>query len=110
VVIPAIERSSLPGPAAGEPVLTRLYGDVVNDGATAIGRALLIRGLDDRVDAIDVSNIGPGLASPAMYRELAAHLDELGPTDDQPLVRFAAGTAADGRRFAELLEQLRGQL
>ena len=110
LVLPGVERSELPRSATGEPVLKRLYADAVNDATAATGRALLIRGLSDRPVALDLTNIGPALASPDTYRALADELDAIGTADDQPLVRFAAGTADDARRAAELLAHQRAAL
>jgi transcriptional regulator with XRE-family HTH domain len=109
VVLPAAERCDLPPRPLGAPILEYLYGGVVRDGTAAMGRALLVRGLDKKPDAIDVSNIAPAMANPSTYRALADDLDTLEPTVDQPVVAFAAGTASDARRFAELLTSLHNQ-
>lgn len=109
VVLPAAHRRDLPSRAPGAPILEHLYGDVVHDGTAAMGRALLVRGIDKKPDAIDVSNIAPAMADPGTYLALADDLDTVEPTADQPVVAFAAGTAPDARRFAELLTSLLNQ-
>jgi hypothetical protein len=93
-----------------EPILRALYGDVLLDASKVVGEALLARGLDARGPGIDVTNIGPGLASPDTYNELADRLDTIDRADRDPLVVFATSTAGDSRRFAELLGRLRPQL
>lgn len=109
LVVPAVERSPLPPPAAGQALLPILYGDVVNDAMAKVGRVLLAQGLDNRTD-VDLSNIGPALASSDFIRSLADELDAIEATEDRPLLRFATGTAADMRHFAELLPRLREKL
>ncbi len=64
LVLPGVERSALPRSETSEPVLTRLYAKVVNDAAAATGRALLTHGLSDRSSTLDLTDIGPALASP----------------------------------------------
>lgn len=110
VVLPAAERCDLPPRVSGEPILGQLYSDVVADASAAVRRALLGRGLDTQADAIDVSNVAPGLADPNTYVALAENLDGPAPSTGQPLVGFAAGIAPDARRFAELLMMLRHQM
>lgn len=110
VVLPPVERSDLPPRAPGPRVLVQLYGDVVDDGTAAVGRALLARGIDNRADAIDVTNIAPAMAAPDTYVTLADDLDAIQPTTRQPVVDFAVGTSSDARRFAELLAHLRDQM
>jgi transcriptional regulator with XRE-family HTH domain len=109
VILPAAERRDLPPREPTGSILDHLYGDVVQDGVAAMGRALLTRGIDEKPDAIDVSNISPAMANPNTYLALADDLDTIEPTADQPVVTFAAGTATDARRFAELLTSLRHQ-
>lgn len=109
IVLPASERCDLPPRAPGVPILGHLYGDVVHDGTAAIGRALLVRGIDTKPYAIDVSNIAPAMTDPNTYLALADDLDTVEPAADQPVAAFAAGTAPDARRFAELLTSLRNQ-
>lgn len=109
VVLPAAHRRDLPSRAPGAPILEHLYGDVVHDGTAAMGRALLVRGIDKKPDAVDVSNIAPAMADPGTYLALADDLDTVEPAVDEPVVAFAAGTAPDARRFAELLTSLRNQ-
>jgi hypothetical protein len=111
LVIPPTPRDHLPTEHAEAPLLPRLYGDVLNDAALAVGRALLTRGIDGvRPSTLDVTNIAPALASPEIYRALADELDGTVAPDDAPLVHFAIDAAANARRFAELLVQLRADL
>jgi hypothetical protein len=111
LVIPPATRDHVPTDAGDARLLPHLYGDVLNDAALAVGRALLTRGLDGRgSNTIDVANIAPALASPEIYRALADELDGMDSPDDAPLVHFAVDAAADARRFAELLEHLRADL
>jgi transcriptional regulator with XRE-family HTH domain len=109
VVLAAADRCDPPPRAPGVPILETLYGDVVCEGTAAMGRALLVRGIDKKPDAIDVSNIAPAMADPGTYLALADDLDAVEPAVDEPVVTFAAGTAPDARRFAELLKSLRIQ-
>lgn len=110
LVLTPAERSPLPE-STEEPTLRQLYGDVAADTCTVVGRTLVGRGLDDRLlRRVDVGNIGPALASPEVYRALADHLEGIDSAEHDPLATFAAGTAADSRRFAELLDNLRPQL
>lgn len=110
VVLPPAERCDLPPRASGSAMLVQLYGDVVDDGTAAVGRALLARGVDDRTDAIDVTNIAPAMAAPDTYLTLADDLDGIEPTTGQPVIDFAVATSSDARRFAELLAHLRNQM
>lgn len=70
---------------------------------------LLVRGIDKKPDAIDVSNISPAMADPTTYLALADDLDAVESAVDQPVVAFAGGAESDARRFAELLTSLRIQ-
>ncbi len=99
VVLPPAERCDLPARASGSSMLVQLYGDVVDDGTAAVGRALLARGIDNRADAIDVTNVAPAMAAPDTYLTLADDLDAIGRTTGQPVVDFAAETSSDARRF-----------
>ncbi len=110
VVLPPAARCELPPRASGSPMLVQLYGDVVDDGTAAVGRALLARGIDNRADAIDVTNIAPAMAAPDTYLTLADELDAIESTTGQPVVDFAVETSSDARRFAELLAHLRNQM
>lgn len=110
VVLPPATRCDLPPRASGSPTLIQLYGDAVDDGTASIRRALLARGIDNRADAIDLTNIAPAMAAPDTYVTLADDLNAIEPTTGQPLVDFAVQTSSDARRFAELLAHLRTQM
>ena len=110
VVLPAAHRRSLPPAVPDVPTLVHLYGDTLADASTLIGRCLLARGLDGNEDAIDVTNLAPALAAPGTYEQLARKLDAIDADTARPTVAFASATAADARRFAELLPLLRAQL
>jgi transcriptional regulator with XRE-family HTH domain len=110
VVLPAAERCDLPSRTPGTPILQQLYGEAVDSGTAAMGRALLTRGIDMKPDAIDVTNIAPAMADPGTYLALADDLEGITPGSDEPVVAFAATTARDARRFAELLPVLRNQM
>lgn len=104
------DRSQLPPMATGVPTLVQLYGGALDQAMGLIGRKLMARGLGEGDSAIDVSNITPLMASPATYELLADSVAVIDAETARPTVAFAASTAPDARRFAELLPRLRAQL
>lgn len=69
IVLPPAERAVLPSREPSVPILGYLYGDVFGDYMSAVGEALLARGIDGRSDAIDVTNIEPALEDPDVFRD-----------------------------------------
>jgi transcriptional regulator with XRE-family HTH domain len=106
IVLPPAERAVLPSRERGTPILGQLYGDVIGDYMTAVGEALLARGIDGRTDAIDVTNIEPALEDPGVFRELADAVDVVVPDRTNPLSAWAVSIGDDCRRFADLTEML----
>lgn len=77
---------------------------------TAVGEALLSRGIDGRTDAIDVTNIEPAVEDPDVFRELADAVDAVVPDATQPLAAWAVSIGDDCRRYADLTDMLDQQL
>lgn len=110
IVLPPAERAVLPRREPDTPILGQLYGDVIGDYMTAVGEALLARGIDGRTDAIDVTNIEPALEDPGVFRELADAVDVVVPDRTNPLSAWAVSIGDDCRRFGDLTEMLDQQL
>lgn len=111
VVLPPVERSSLPERKPHESVLDTAYGDVVLDAIRLVARALITsarrsEATGNQADKVVLTNLAPMLSKPEAFDAMA---NELGGPYETEIRRFAELLRAQHKTMTAIVEAATGE-